>query len=317
MAPQKKIGVKKGVETLQKDVSKIASIERDVGKIASLEQGLEEIRKHLTRFDSLERLAQRLNEEDKIKRRKEKEPMIVDDLVPPLSVVRDERVKGGSSGEGLVHANSPIQEPLQILNAEGSVTRTTNMIRPEKPPDDRDGYLMRKIKIPTFDGEEAESWVMRIEQYFELEELTEAEKLRSVRMCFLGEALVWYCWERERHPFTTWEQMKERVLEQYAMSHDTNAGERLLMLRQKGFVKSYCKDFIALASNAPELTDKVLEMAFMIGLKPRIRAGVRMFEPKTLKKMMEVAKMVEDWNENGGDPRSRPPVWVRSPIRKV
>lgn len=61
-------------------------------------------------------------------------------------------------------------------------------------------------------------------------------------------------------------------------------------------MKEYCRDFIALATNAPEIPEKVLEMSFMIGLKSKIRAGVKMFEPRNLKKMMSMAKMVEEWN---------------------
>ena len=33
----------------------------------------------------------------------------------------------------------------------------------------------------------------------------------------------------------------------------------------------------------------------MIGLKPKIRAGVKMFEPRGLKKMMSTARKVEEW----------------------
>lgn len=50
-------------------------------------------------------------------------------------------------------------------------------------------------------------------------------------------------------------------------------------------MKEYCRDFIAFATNSPELTEKVLEMAFMIGLKSKIRTGVKMFEPRILKKL--------------------------------
>lgn len=48
--------------------------------------------------------------------------------------------------------------------------------------------------------------------------------------------------------------------------------------------------------NAPELSEEVLELAFMVGLKSKIRAGVKMFEPRGLQKMMEMAKKVEDWS---------------------
>ena len=96
--------------------------------------------------------------------------------------------------------------------------------------------------------------------------------------------------EGGRNPFTSWEQMKQRILEQFSEIQDTTAGERLLTLRQVGTVKEYIRDFVALANNAPELSEAVLELAFMVGLKPKIRAGVKMFEPKTLKKMMSLGR---------------------------
>lgn len=136
---------------------------------------------------------------------------------------------------------------------------------------------------------------MRVDQYFELNDFSDEEKLQAVKMCFDDEDLVWYRWERDRNPFTGWEQMKSRVLENFSPTHDSSPGERLLMLRHEESAVKYCKDFIALASNAPELPENVLEMAFMNGLKPKTRAGVRMFEPRNLKKMVNAARMVEDW----------------------
>lgn len=161
---------------------------------------------------------------------------------------------------------------------------------------DQNLSLTRRLEIPQFDGENTESWVLRVEQYFELGEFTEEQKLKAVRLCFDGEALMWYRWERGRNPFTCWEQMKERILEQFAESQDTTAGERLLTLRQVGTVKDYIRDFMSQVTNAPEIPESVLELAFMIGLKHKIRAGVKMFEPRTLKKMMSLAKTVEEWS---------------------
>ena len=95
---------------------------------------------------------------------------------------------------------------------------------------------------------------MRVEQYFELQAFTAEEKIRAVRMCFEGDALSWYRWERDRNPFVSWEQMKDRVLENFSTVQDLTPGERLLLLRQHNTVGQFCKEFIALASNAPEVS---------------------------------------------------------------
>ena len=73
--------------------------------------------------------------------------------------------------------------------------------RPWRALDHRDETLARRIEIPLFTSEETENWVLHVEQYFELEDFTEEEKLRAVRMCFTGDALPWYRWKRNQNPF--------------------------------------------------------------------------------------------------------------------
>lgn len=118
-----------------------------------------------------------------------------------------------------------------------------------------------------------------------------------MRVCFDEEALLWYQWERDRNPFVSREQMKFRVLEQFSTTFETSARERWMTLKQEETVREYCRDFIPLATNAPEVPDDILETAFMIGLKHHIKAGVKMLEPYNLRKMMSVAKLVEAWPE--------------------
>ena len=86
------------------------------------------------------------------------------------------------------------------------------------------------------------------------------------------------------------------MLEQFSPAQDTSIGERLLSLRQTGTARAFRRDFIALASNAPEIPNPILEMAFLNGLKPKIKAGVKMMEPRGLQRMMDVAILVEDWS---------------------
>lgn len=154
-----------------------------------------------------------------------------------------------------------------------------------------------RLEVLEFDGDDAEKWVLRVEQYFEIGDFTEDDKLRAVRMCFIREALLWYRWERDRNPFRSWTQMKKRILSQYAKQHDTTAGEKLLSLSQTGTAKEYKRDFISLATNGPDIPEAVLEIAFMRGLKPKIRAGVRMFEPSSLESMMSSALKVAEWSD--------------------
>lgn len=80
---------------------------------------------------------------------------------------------------------------------------------------------------------------------------------------------------------------------------DTSVGERILCFRQIGTVRSFRSEFIALVFNVPEIFDSILEMVFMNGLKFKIKAGVKMMSVRGLEKVMDVAKLVEDWFEGG------------------
>lgn len=107
---------------------------------------------------------------------------------------------------------------------------------------------------------------------------------------------MWYRWERSRYPFRTWEQLKHRVLTQYSTLQDVTAGERLLKIHQGGTVREYNRDFINLASHAPEIPETMLEMAYMNGLLGKIRKGVKMLDARGLQHMMRAALKVEDWD---------------------
>ncbi|KFK24528.1 hypothetical protein AALP_AAs46225U000100, partial [Arabis alpina] len=165
--------------------------------------------------------------------------------------------------------------------------------------------LTRRIEMPLFSGDNAESWVQRMEQYFELGNFSELEKLQAVRVCFLDEAWSWYQWERARNPFRSWASLRSRLLDEFSSSPDSCAGERLLTLRQTGSVKDYCREFIALATNAPEIQETTLELAFMVGLTPAIRARTKTFEPRTLKQMMGIAQRVDGWSAADESPSQR------------
>lgn len=67
--------------------------------------------------------------------------------------------------------------------------------------------------------------------------------------------------------------MKVRVLEQFSPAQDTSISERQLSTQHTSTARSFRRDFIALASNAPEIPDLILEMAFLNGLRPKIKAG--------------------------------------------
>ncbi|PKU74218.1 hypothetical protein MA16_Dca021622 [Dendrobium catenatum] len=50
----------------------------------------------------------------------------------------------------------------------------------------------RKLKMPVFEGEDAQHWVYRVERYFSINGFTEGEKLMATGLCLEGKALAWF-----------------------------------------------------------------------------------------------------------------------------
>ena len=202
-----------------------------------MKNDVQDIKKQLGKLDMLEKQLSKLDVLDKwVEERR------------LLSV--EKKPAGDTQGSGV--ASNTIGKARRVILAEQTPPVTQRQTRSESP--ENSAPLTRKIELPTFDGENADDWVVRVEQYFELQAFTAEEKIRAVRMCFEGDALSWYHWERDRNPFVSWEQMKDRVLENFSTVQDLTPGERLLLLRQHNTVGQFCKEFIALASNAPEVS---------------------------------------------------------------
>ncbi|GJW60699.1 hypothetical protein Tco_0110034 [Tanacetum coccineum] len=119
---------------------------------------------------------------------------------------------------------------------------------------------MRKLKMPLFDGEDAYGWIYRVERYFEIQEHPQQEQLRASALCMEGEALSWYRWSEGRTPFHSWDGFKRRLLIRFQQSQG----------------------------------NLVMEATFIKGLKPALRATVRVMNPEGLNHAMELAVSIED-----------------------
>ncbi|KAL0740429.1 hypothetical protein Bca4012_081942 [Brassica carinata] len=295
--PPKRNETDQQLELASQNANKIASLEQDMSRMSMIEQAIltmqQQMAMQASKLEILDRLEQRFNdEEESRKRSRETGKGLLSPVDENPSVTQGGVFGGDKSQIGTSHA------PLSPMKEDGLRSRASPLgdsFRGEGAWE-RLKALTQKMEILTFNGEDADEWVLRVEQYFEIIDFTEEEKLRDVRMCFVGESLLWYRWERDRNPFRSWAQLRRRVLAQYSEMQDTTAGERLLALHQEGSVREYNRDFAALASNSPEISESVLKMTYKKGLKQRIRAGVRMFGPDTLEALMSTARTVEEWS---------------------
>ncbi|KAL0556619.1 hypothetical protein IC582_005133 [Cucumis melo] len=148
--------------------------------------------------------------------------------------------------------------------------------------------------MPVFVGEDPDSWLFRAERYFQIHKLTESEKMLVSTVSFDGPALNWYRSQEERDKFTSWMNLKERLLVRFRSSKDGTICGKFLRIKQESTAQEYRNLFDKMVAPLPDLQERVVEDTFMNGLLPWIRPEVAFCRSKGLAEMMEVAQLVEN-----------------------
>ena len=137
----------------------------------------------------------------------------------------------------------------------------------------------RRLKMPLFCGENLEGWIFRAELFFEINRLTEAERMMAAGVSFEEEALAWFRWVDARTPFTSWADLKRQLLSRFGSSQAGSLCERFLGIKQVGSMAEYGREYELMSATMTGLPDEVLESTFVKGLKPKIRAKVSVLKP--------------------------------------
>ena len=148
--------------------------------------------------------------------------------------------------------------------------------------------------MSVFSGEDPDSWLFRVERYFQIHKLTESEKMLVSTISFDGPALNWYQSQEERDKFLSWANLEERLKIRFRSSRDGTLLGKFLRIKQETIVEEYRNLFDKLVASLSEVQKDVVEDTFMNGLLPWIRAEVAFCRPKGLSEMMQVAQLVEN-----------------------
>lgn len=93
--------------------------------------------------------------------------------------------------------------------------------------------------MPIFDSENSDGWIFRAERYFNMNQMSNWEKLEVAIVCFEGKTLAWFQWKDGWQPMGRWEDLKILVLERFRPSQEGTQLEKLLVLRQEGSIRDY------------------------------------------------------------------------------
>ena len=90
---------------------------------------------------------------------------------------------------------------------------------------------MEEIGDSSISGDDAYGWVNRLECYFQIKGVTEAERLEAILVAMEGKALNWYQWWENNSINPTWEGFKTAVIRRFQSSMVQNPYELLLGLK--------------------------------------------------------------------------------------
>lgn len=152
---------------------------------------------------------------------------------------------------------------------------------------------MTKVEFPKFDGTDLRSWLYKCNQFFQLDNIDDAQKVRLAAIHLEGKALLWHqnFMKKCSNVLPTWKKYTEEINLRFGELYDDPMAE-LKALKQLGYVQEYHDEFDALASRL-QLSEEYLLSCYLGGLDDEVQLAVRMFTPKSVQQALRLAKLQE------------------------
>lgn len=151
-----------------------------------------------------------------------------------------------------------------------------------------------KLEVPRFDGQDPLDWIFKIQQFFDYQGISDAERLTVASFYMEGPALCWYQWMSRNGFLTSWQAMLQALESRFAPSYYDDPYRALFKLQQRSSVNEYLSEFERLANRVIGLAPPLLMSCFISGLSPDLRREVQAFQPVCLTQAMALAKLQED-----------------------
>ncbi|CAJ2651382.1 unnamed protein product [Trifolium pratense] len=164
-------------------------------------------------------------------------------------------------------------------------------------------HAVKKVELPTFDGEDPAGWISRAEIYFRVQDTMPEVKVKLAQLCMEGSTIHFFNSLIGEDEDLTWEKLKEALLGRYGGHGEGDVYEQLTELKQTGTVDEYITEFEYLIAQIPKLPDKQFLGYFLHGLKTEIRGKVRSLSAMgemNRTKLLQVTRAVEREVRGGG-----------------
>eukprot|EP00253_Pinus_taeda_P032580 PITA_32580 len=141
-----------------------------------------------------------------------------------------------------------------------------------------------KIDMRKFDGKDPATWILQMEQFFDLNNVQNTQKVRMATLYLEPNQFVWYQWLFFRKQFITWQIFTEELMAHYEDTKSNTFFSQLISLKQKGPIMEHIEEFQKLNIRVKDIIEERRIDVFIGSLKDNIQHDVRLWEPDSLEK---------------------------------
>jgi hypothetical protein len=166
-----------------------------------------------------------------------------------------------------------------------------------------------KIDMRKFDGKDPITWILQMEQFFDLHNVPHTQKVRIASLYLEPNQFVWYQWLCSIKSLVTWTIFTKEMIAHYEDTRSNTFFSQLINLKQKGSVTDHIENFQRLNIKVTDIPDEHLIDVFIGTLKDNIQHEVCLWEPKSLENAFKVARNVESKNMAMATRRNYPNIY--------
>ena len=143
------------------------------------------------------------------------------------------------------------------------------------------GWFPRGIQLPSinmrkFDGKDPITWILQMEQFFDLHQVPNLQKVTIASLYLEPEQFVWYQWlcQQKKDTIISWSIFTEELIS-YDDDNNNTFFSQLVNLKQKGLVVEHIQQFQKLSLRVKNIPTNNLLDLFMGTLKDNIQHELR------------------------------------------
>jgi hypothetical protein len=166
-----------------------------------------------------------------------------------------------------------------------------------------------KIDMRKFDGKDPITWILQMEQFFDLHNVPHTQKVQIASLYLEPNQFVWYIWLCSHKSLVTWTIFMEEMIAHYEDTRSNTFFSQLINLKQKGSVTEHIENFQRLNIKVTYIPYEHLIDVFIGTLRDNIQHEVHLWEPKSLENAFRVARNVESKNMAMATRRTNPNIY--------